>query len=273
MSEAIIKLDKVNKSYGKHDVLKDVNMQVNKGDIYGLIGRNGAGKTTIFKMILGLSEVNSGEVSIAGSHNKKELQKNRGRIGFLVGCRFYNYLNARKNLMYFATVKGVPFTQRKKEVDRVLDIVGLKDNKKPVKTFSLGMMQRLGIANAILGTPEILILDEPTNGLDPQGIADVRNLVKKLRDEHGMTVIISSHILSELEHTADRFGIVNEGRVVREISQQDLQENQPGVEIAVDDVERAKKVLEENGIKIMREVVEKSSLEDFYFRIIGGADQ
>lgn len=271
MSEAIIKLENVNKSYGKHQVLKNVNMQVNRGDIYGLIGRNGAGKTTIFKMILGLSEVSSGEVSIAGSGSKKELMKNRSKIGFLVGCRFYNYLNAEKNLRYFATIKGIPRRQRKKEIQRVLEVVGLKGVKKPVKSFSLGMQQRLGIANAILGNPEILILDEPTNGLDPQGIADIRNLVKSLRDNYGMTVIISSHILGELEHTADRFGIVNEGYVVKEITQQDLQENQPAVEIAVDDVERAKKVLEENGIKVMREVVEKSSLEDVYFRLIGGA--
>ncbi len=271
MSEAVIKLENVNKAYGKHQVLKNVNMQVNRGDIYGLVGRNGAGKTTIFKMILGLSEVNSGLVSIAGSTNKKELQRNRSKIGFLVGCRFYMYLNAERNLKYFATVKGIPRRKRKKEIARVLEIVGLKGVKKPVKSYSLGMQQRLGIANAILGNPEILILDEPTNGLDPQGIADIRNLVKKLRDELGMTVIISSHILGELEHTADRFGIVNEGYVVKEISQADLQENQPAVEIAIDDVARAKKVLEENGIKVMREVVEKSSLEDYYFRLVGGS--
>lgn len=273
MSEAVIKLENVCKSYGKHEVLKNVNMQVNKGDIYGLVGRNGAGKTTIFKMILGLSEVNSGSVSIVGSTNNRELLKNRGKIGFLVGCRFYNYLNAEKNLMYFAIIKGIPRHERKKEIERVLDAVGLKGVKKPVKSFSLGMQQRLGIANAILGNPDILILDEPTNGLDPQGIADVRNLVKKLRDEYGMTVIVSSHILGELEHTADRFGIVNEGYVVKEITQQDLQENQPAVEIAVDDLERAKKLLEENGIKITREIVEKSSLEDVYFRLIGGSNQ
>ena len=126
MSEAVIKLENVNKAYGKHQVLKNVNMQVNRGDIYGLVGRNGAGKTTIFKMILGLSEVNSGLVSITGSTNKKELQKNRGKIGFLVGCRFYTYLNAERNLKYFATVKGIPRKQRKKEIARVLEIVGLK---------------------------------------------------------------------------------------------------------------------------------------------------
>lgn len=271
MSDAVIRLENVYKAYGKHEVLKDVNMQVNKGDIYGLVGRNGAGKTTIFKMILGLSEVNSGSVSIEGSTNKKDLLKNRSKIGFLVGCRFYTYLNAEKNLRYFATVKGIPRRERKQEIARVLEIVGLKGIKKPVKAFSLGMQQRLGIANAILGNPDILILDEPTNGLDPQGIADVRSLVKRLRDEYGMTVIISSHILGELEHTADRFGIVNEGMVVKEITQKDLQENHPAVEIAVDDVERAKKILEENGIKIMREVVEKSSLEDVYFRLVGGS--
>ena len=182
-------------------------------------------------------------------------------------------MNAEKNLKYFATVKGIPRKERKQEIARVLDVVGLSGVKKPVKSFSLGMQQRLGIANAILGNPEILILDEPTNGLDPQGIADIRNLVKKLRDEYGMTVIVSSHILGELEHTADRFGIVNEGVVVKEISQQDLQENQPAVEIAVEDVEKAKRVLEENGIKVLREVAEKSSLEDFYFRLVGGSKQ
>ena len=135
------------------------------------------------------------------------------------------------------------------------------------------MGQRLGIASAILGNPEILILDEPTNGLDPQGIADIRHLIQRLRDEYGMTVIVSSHILAELENTADRFGIVNDGVVVKEITQQDLQETQPVVEIAVEDAEQAKRVLEENGIEVLREVVEKSSLEDFYFRIIGGSEE
>ncbi len=270
MSDPVLKLEDVTKAYGNHEVLKGVNMQVNRGDIYGLIGRNGAGKTTIFKMILGLSEVNSGTVSINGSVNRKELYKNREKIGFLVGTRFYGYLNAEKNLRYTAMAKGIPGREQKEEIERVLEIVGLKGEKKAVRKFSLGMQQRLGIANAIIGNPEILILDEPTNGLDPQGIADIRHLIQRLRDEYDMTVIVSSHILGELEHTADRFGIVNEGIVVKEITQQDLQENQPAVEIAVDDVARAKEVLEQNGIRIMREVVEKSSLEDYYFRLIGG---
>ena len=273
MSNIVIQLENVKKAYGKHEVLKGVNMQVNQGDIYGLIGRNGAGKTTIFKMILGLSEVNEGLVSIAGSKTKKELFANRSKVGFLVGTRFYGYLNARDNLRYTARFKGIPRREQKDEIDRVLEMVGLADAKKPVKTFSLGMGQRLGIANAIIGNPDILILDEPTNGLDPQGIADIRHLVRRLRDENKMTVIVSSHILGELEHTADRFGIVHEGVVLKEITQEDLQKNQPAVEIAVPDARRAREILEANGIPVMREVVEKSSLEDFYFRLVGGGER
>ena len=270
MSESVVRLEHVSKSYGKHAVLKDVNMLVQKGDIYGLVGRNGAGKTTIFKMILGLSERNSGVVSIADSKNEKELFKNRSKVGFLVGTKFYDYLSARENLKYYATVKGIPDKEAPAEIDRVLQLVGLENVKTPFKGFSLGMQQRLGIANAILGNPELLILDEPTNGLDPQGIADVRNMIKKFRSEYGMTVIVSSHILGELEHTADRFGFVNEGTILKEITQNDLMEKQASVEISVDDLEKAKKLLTEGGVKITREIHEKSTLEDFYFKLIGG---
>ncbi len=272
MSEAVIKLDNILKSYGKHDVLKGVTMQVNKGDIYGLVGKNGAGKTTIFKMILGLSEYTSGTVSIAGSENKKELFANRRKVGFFVGSNFYGYLSARDNLQYYARAKGIPHKQIKDEITRVLEIVGLEDSKKPYKGFSLGMKQRLGIGNAILGNPEILILDEPTNGLDPQGIADVRHMIRRLRDEYNMTVIVSSHILGELEHTADRFGIVHGGVVAKEITQDDLKSKKPEVNIAlsVNDIERAQKLLSDNGINILHEVEDKMTLEDFYFDLIGG---
>lgn len=273
MSEAIIQLKDIKKSYGAHEVLKGVNMEVNKGDIYGLVGKNGAGKTTIFKMILGLSQINDGEVSIAGSKTNKELFANRNKIGFLVGNRFYGYLNAKENLKYYATVKGIPDKEVKAEIDRVLDIVDLKGVKQPFRRYSLGMQQRLGIANAILGNPEILILDEPTNGLDPQGIADIRHMIQRFRDEYDMTVIVSSHILGELEHTADRFGIVNEGTVVRQITQDDLKEKQPAVEIAVSDLEKAKRLLAEGGVEVLREVEERSTLEEFYFNLIGGGKE
>ena len=270
MSEAIIKLSGVKKAYGDHEVLKGIDMQVNKGDIYGLVGRNGAGKTTIFKMILGLSEMNEGDVSIAGSTNRKELLKNRGKVGFMVGNKFYSYLTAKENLQYYATIKGLSDKEAKPEIDRVLGLVGLAGVKQKFKNFSLGMQQRLGIANALLGNPEVLILDEPTNGLDPQGIADIRHMVRRFNEEFGMTVIVSSHILGELEHTADRFGIINEGVVVKEFTQEDLMEKQSSIEIAVDDLERAKEALNEKGVRIVREIQEKSTLEDFYFRLVGG---
>lgn len=273
MSEAIIQLKNIKKSYGNHEVLKGVNMEVNKGDIYGLVGKNGSGKTTIFKMILGLSRIDEGEVSIAGSTTTKELYQNRNKVGFLVGTRFYGYLNAHDNLKYYATVKGIPDKDAEAEIDRVLEVVNLKGVKLPFKKYSLGMQQRLGIANAILGNPEILILDEPTNGLDPQGIADIRHMVQRFRDEFGMTVIVSSHILGELEHTADRFGIVNEGTVVRQITQDDLKEKQPAVEIAVSDLEKAKELLAAGGVQVIKEVEERSSLEDFYFELIGGSKE
>ena len=273
MSESAIQLENVKKKYGAFEVLKGVNLNVHKGDIYGLVGKNGAGKTTIFKMILGLSEMDDGTVSIAGSQSSKELYRNRGKVGFLVGAKFYHYLSAYDNLKYYATVKGIPAKDRKKEIQRVLEVVGLNSGKKPFKSFSLGMTQRLGIANAILGNPEILILDEPTNGLDPQGIADVRHMVHRFRDEYGMTVIVSSHILGELENTADRFGIVNEGVVVKEITQEDLNKKQSVIEIAVDDLPKAKELLTAGGISVLREVQERSTLEDYYFRLIGGAKE
>lgn len=265
MSESVISLKGIEKSYGTHKVLTDVNLEIQKGDIFGLVGKNGAGKTTLFKVILGLSPYQSGTVELCGSG--KDLEAGRKKIGFLVGANYFNYLNARQNLEYYRRLKGI---KDKNEVDRVLKIVELDQVKKPVRRFSMGMKQRLGIANALLGMPEVLILDEPTNGLDPQGIADIRELVQKLNQEYGMTVIISSHILGELQHTAHRFGIVNNGTVPRVISQEDLLSDQKAVRIRVDDLERARKVLSDAGIQVLNEVQETRSLEDFYFNLVEG---
>ena len=249
ISNAAIRLDNIIKSYGKHDVLKGVTMQVNKGDIYGLIGKNGAGKTTIFKMILGLSEYTSGTVSIDGSKNRKELFEGRSKVGFFVGSNFYGYLSGRANLEYYAAAKGLKGKALKQEVDRVLKVVGLTDGKEnqKAKGYSLGMKQRLGIGNAILGNPD--------------------------RDEFGMTVIVSSHILGELENTADRFGIVHNGVIAKEITQDDLSAKRPEVELTVSagNLERAKSILKENGIDILKEGKEKVTLEDYYFELIGGS--
>lgn len=266
MSEAVISLKGIEKSYGKHKVLTDVNLEINKGDIFGLVGRNGAGKTTLFKVILGLSPYEKGSIEICGS---KDLAKGRQKIGFLVGANYFDYMNAKQNLEYYRILKGVT---DKNVVDEVLKIVELDGVKKPVRNYSMGMKQRLGIANALLSKPEILILDEPANGLDPQGIADIRALVQALNEKYGMTIIISSHILGELQHTAHRFGIVNEGTVPRIVSQEDLLTEQKAVRIQVDDLERARQILKDAGIQILDEVQETRSLEDFYFGLVGGEE-
>lgn len=194
--------------------------------------------------------------------------KNRKRIGSFIGQNFFDYLSAKDNLKYYCRLKGIK--NASKEIERVLSIVGLKEVKRPFKSFSMGMKQRLGIANALLGNPEILILDEPTNGLDPQGIMDVRNLIKKLNQDYKMTIVVSSHTLSELEHPANRFGIVHEGRIMKEISREDLETTKDSVEIHVNDLERARAALLANGIRIIGEGRSQKSLEDYYFELVGG---
>ncbi|MBQ9872808.1 MAG: ATP-binding cassette domain-containing protein [Eubacterium sp.] len=273
MSEAVLELKDVKKYYGKHKVLQGVNMTVNKGDIYGLVGKNGAGKTTLFKVVLGLSALNGGKVSIFGAKNERGNNKNRNRIGFFVGSNFYGYLNARENLEYFRRLKGI---KDKSEVDRVLELVGLttKAAKSPASMYSLGMKQRLGIANAMLGNPELLIFDEPTNGLDPQGIKDVRNMIQKVNEEYGSTIIVSSHILGELEHTANRFGIVHEGVLMKELTQEEMrtQGSITNIQVSDTDVEKALKLLQQGGIDVKGTDRATSSLEDFYFGLIGGGE-
>ena len=273
MSEVVLSIEGLEKSYGKHKVLKGIDMHIQKGDIYGLIGKNGAGKTTLFKTILGLSEFDSGALSIFGAKGRKGNAKARNRIGFLVGASQYAYLSGRANLEYFRRIKGI---SDKNEVDRVLEIVGLdqKAAKTPAGRYSLGMKQRLGIANALLGNPEILIFDEPTNGLDPQGIMDIRNLMQKINEEYGTTIIVSSHILGELQHTAHRFGILHEGVMMKELVQEDfrIQKNITSINVEDQDVEKAVKLLEQNGITVHGTAQAESSLEDYYFDLIGGGE-
>ncbi len=271
MGDAVFSLKGIKKNYGSHQVLKSVDMQVNKGDIYGLVGKNGAGKTTLFKVILGLSDYQGGKLSILGAKNAHQNALNRRKIGFFVGHNFFDYLSGYENLNYYRRLKGI---RGRKEVNRVLEMVGLsqKAAKMEARAYSLGMKQRLGIANALLGDPEVLILDEPTNGLDPQGIADVRNMITRLNQENGTTVLISSHILGELEHTAHRFGIVNEGILMKELSSADLQfkTDYTSIEISDEDVEKAKLLLEQNSINIHNVSKAATTLEDFYFEMIGG---
>lgn len=266
MSEPLISLKHIKKNYGKTQVLYDVDFEAEAGQIIGLIGRNGCGKTTMFKVILGLSDYQEGEMHIG--HPEDDLDSGRSRIGFLIGQNYFTYMTARQNLEYYRRLKGI---KDKGEIDRVLKLVELDQVKSKVSAFSLGMKQRLGIANALLGQPEILILDEPTNGLDPQGIADIRKLVRKLNEELGITVIISSHILGELQNTAHKFAVLNGGVIVKELTEDDLKVSNSYVKLTVDDVERARQVLTDAGITIQNETTDKISLEDYYFSLIGGS--
>lgn len=268
MSEPIISLKHIVKRYGKHQVLNDVSMDINEGDIYGLIGRNGSGKTTIFKIILGLSDYQSGEIHIGGSGDTVDV--GREKIGFFVGQNMFPHMTAKENLQYYRILKNIKDTN---EIDRVLKLVGLDGVKSKVSQYSLGMRQRLGIANALLGNPRLIILDEPANGLDPQGIADIRNLVKELNRENGTTFIISSHILGELQNTAEKFGILNGGVIVKELTEDDLSVSNNTIRISVDDADKARTLLTDAGIRILDESSDKISLEDYYFSLVGGEER
>ena len=266
--ENIITLQNIRKCYGKHEVLADVSMEIKEGEIYGLIGCNGSGKTTIFKIILGLSDFQSGSVSIGKPGS--DLDSGRHEIGFSVGHNFFSYMNAADNLNYYCRLKDI---KEKGETERVLKLVGLEGVKTKVGGFSLGMQQRLGIANAMLGNPKVMIFDEPVNGLDPQGIADIRNLFKDLNREFGTTIIISSHILGELQNTASRFAILNGGRIARVLTQDDLAADNNVIRLSVNDLEKAREVLKKEGIEIIREQKETISLEDYYFEQVGGSSK
>ncbi|MDO4961716.1 MAG: ATP-binding cassette domain-containing protein [Eubacteriales bacterium] len=264
MGETVISIKNINKNYGKHKVLTDVSLDIEKGDIFGLVGKNGAGKTTLFKVILGLSDYQGGSLQI-GSDPAHPLD-GRKNIGFFVGNNLFPNMTGRENLEYYRRLKGI---KDKNEVSRVLEIVDLANAKGPVKSYSLGMRQRLGMANSIMGDPDILILDEPVNGLDPQGIADIRNLIKKMNEEHNMTVIVSSHILGELQNTAHKFGIINNGSVARVVTDDELRKLNSVVRIRVDELDKAREVLAAAGVNVLEETQETRSLEDFYFDIVG----
>ncbi|MDN6142072.1 MAG: ATP-binding cassette domain-containing protein [Tetragenococcus halophilus] len=241
--ENLLSTHAVTKTYGKQDALRDVSIHVRPGEVYGLVGKNGAGKSTLFKVIMGLAVQDSGEVSIYDQPSIENLEGSQKNIGFMYGSQFFPYLNARENLTYTCKLKGIT---DKTEVDRVLKLVELDKVKKKVKTFSMGMKQRLNIANALVGKPDLIIMDEPINGLDPQGIASFRMLVQKLNREQEITFLLSSHILGELGIMASRFGFIHDGELLSEIDQNTLLEKtEDQVIIKVDNPEKAAYLLEE----------------------------
>ena len=298
----IICVDGLIKEYAGIKVVDGVSFSVNKGEIYGLLGRNGAGKTTIMKILLGLANPTSGKVSILGkdmsvNSEKKVLKK--------VGCiienpGFYSNLTGTENLEIFAKLRGLD----QDSVKKALELVNLPyKDKKLFSKYSLGMKQRLAIANAIMHNSEILVLDEPINGLDPIGIAEVRELLKKLK-ESGVSILISSHILSELENVADRISIIDFGKMIEEINMKEWKNKQNSdIRVFVKEVDIAKKILFEigieeqnilefsegiliqnsqlsttelnkvfvnNNIDLIGIVEDKTSLEDYFKKVTGG---
>ena len=299
----LISTNCLTKQYGKHKAVDSVSLHIRQGSIYGLIGRNGAGKTTVLKMICGLSKPTSGEITLFDKTGR-DIFPLLSRIGSLIEQPgLYMDMSAKDNLKLKCIAVGA---DRKGYIDELLELVGLSDvGNKRVKSFSLGMKQRLGIALALVGEPDLIVLDEPINGLDPQGIVEIREIILKLALEKNITVIISSHILEELSKIATHYGIIHCGRLLEEVSREELvQKCSERVELQTEDVSGASTVIEamgivdykvvdsrtiqiferideisdvtmrlsENKIKIEGIGVKNENLEDYYLNMTGGKE-
>ena len=248
MSELLLQTRALTKQYGRHRAVDQVSMHIKKGAIYGFIGRNGAGKTTTLRMISGLASPTAGEIELFGCRGR-DLSRIRSRVGCLIeGPGLYGSMSARDNLKMKCMLLGV---YKRGYEEELLDIVGLGGvGKKPVKRYSLGICTEAGIDLALVGEPDLLVLDEPINGLDPQGIAEVRDTVLKLNRERNMTILISSHILEELSKIATDYGIIHNGTLLQELTNEELMEKcSERLEVTLDDPERAVPVMDRLGIK------------------------
>lgn len=303
MNEYVIETRNLTKQYGVQKSVSDLNIHVKRGRIYGLLGRNGAGKTTTMKMLLGLIKPTSGTVKIFGKSMTGNEKKILPRIGCLIESPgFYPNLTGTENLKIFARLRGIP---AKNAIKSALEVVGLPYNdKKLFSQYSLGMKQRLAIALAIMHDPELLILDEPINGLDPIGIAEVRDFIRELCDARGKTILISSHILSEISLLADDIGIIDHGVLLEEESIAELeQKNSKYIHFVVSDAAQASRIIEkdfytrnfavendhslriydtdlsvsainrsfiENGLEVSEAHTCEDSLEDYFKHVTGG---
>lgn len=242
----ILKTNNLVKAYNSKEVVSNVSMNIKKGEIYGFLGPNGAGKTTVMKLMTGLVKPTSGEIEIFGEKLTDTSYEVLKRLGTIIEYPiFYERLTAKENLELHCEYMGY---HDKKAIDKALELVSLKsiDNKQ-VEDFSLGMKQRLGIARAITTRPELLILDEPINGLDPIGIKEIRNLFKMLSKEYGITILLSSHILGEIEQIADTIGVINNGRLIEEVSMDSIREsNTEYMELVTNDCKKAAYILSDN---------------------------
>jgi len=246
----ILKTNQLTKVFEGKEVVSGVNMHVKQGEIYGFLGPNGAGKTTIMKMITNLIKPTSGDIEIFGQKLTNSSFEVLKRMGTIIEYPiFYEKLTARENLYLHCEYMGY---YDKKSIDHALDLVKLNNvDDKKVKDFSLGMKQRLGIARAITTKPELLILDEPINGLDPIGIKELRELFKMLCKEYGITLLVSSHILAEMEQMADTIGVIQNGKLIKEVSMESINEEQTDyIEVKIQNVKKAAFILDNHlGIK------------------------
>lgn len=298
--EYVLQTFDIVKKYNKQRVLDKVNMNIQKGDIYGFVGENGSGKTTIIRLVTGLIFADEGSYELFGVSNKdKKILQSRKKVGAVVETpSIYRNMTAYENLKTQCLLLGVNDENKIKEVLEIVSLVDLYDSKKHAGNFSLGMRQRLGIAMALLNEPEFLILDEPMNGLDPEGIVSMRELIIHLNQNKGITFLISSHILTELSLIANRYGIISKGKIIKEISYEDIKkECRKSLYIQTQDIERLVKVVEglevdvlSNGVKVygdisINELLNKiikakvqidsinsneSSLEEYYLDVIRG---
>lgn len=303
LMDYVIETKNLTKHFGNEVGVASVNMKVEKGRIYGLLGRNGAGKTTTMRMLLNLAAPTSGEIFLFGENYKDNPKETYRRIGSIIETPgFYENLTGEENLKLLERLRG---TQRRDAVKNALKTVGLeKENKKVFGDYSLGMKQRLGIAAAVMHEPELLILDEPINGLDPVGIRIIRDYLEKLCKEKGTTILISSHILSEIEQLADTIGVMHEGKLIEEVTMEELHKrNRRYVEFQVSDANKACLLLEEKfnitdysvhengsiriysdfllrgkfneefvkqGIEVLKINLSEEKLEDYFSNLIGG---
>src|ERR1044071_1548659 len=252
MSDIALQTEDLTKRFGARIAVDRLTMQVQRGDIYGFLGPNGAGKSTTLRMLLGLVRPTSGVIKFPKRDSSWEYLRARSRVGAIIETpAFYENFSGRRNLQLLASLSG---GVSKKRVEEVLEIVELRDRARdPVKVYSYGMRQRLGIAQALLPTPDLIILDEPTNGLDPQGIQQTRNLIRRLRDELKLTVLLSSHLLTEIEQLCNRVGIIHEGRLLYEGGPDALVAPASLYKIRVDDLSRAFDLLtKESGVTVSR---------------------
>ncbi|MBM3453026.1 MAG: ABC transporter ATP-binding protein [Bacteroidetes bacterium] len=246
-NQSVLHVKNLSKKFGNFEAVKDVSFTVNKGDVFGFLGPNGAGKSTTIRCLLSLIKPNSGKIELFGKSlatDRAEILQNIGSI--IEKPDFYKYLSAQKNLEIFARISGATVTQR--EIAEMLDFVGLGNRAKDrVKGFSHGMKQRLGIAQTLLHKPDLIVLDEPTTGLDPQGIIEIRNLILRLKAEQNKTILLSSHQLSEIELIANRMVIINQGCSIVEGNVQELLNNEETVvRVEIDSSDKAIELIKSN---------------------------